>query len=289
MRYVLWLIPLLILTACGGGGGVADVAVPTDVKATSDCDGVFDEGENPRALQYSIPAGTARSCVLRVTNLGAGASRDTSYSLAIPDAMSLKSASCMAEGGARCPATVGLGGALTDMPPGAVLQFSFLLGTTAFRNETLQARFAAHASNDGNPANDSADAIVAVESTDLSIVLSAPAQTAAGQDLIVAATLSNRGPIGYGGPVSAIRLQLPAGVEYTALELFLPDGRPFYAGFFVDGPHFNVGVGQSMIFRYHLKVTATGGSLSLRFDAPDISDPTPGDNSASVTVEVTPP
>ena len=283
VRHIHWLVSALLLAGCGGGGGAGGDA---DLRSTSDCDNVFDEGENPRFGNFSIPAGNVRSCVLRVTNIGTGTSRDTTYSLAIPAAMSLQSATCSADGGARCPASIGLGGALADLPPGAVLQLTFMLGTTPFRNETLQAIFTADASNEGNSSNDSAAIIVTVQSTDLSIAVSAPAQIAPGQDLVVDATISNHGPIDFGGSVPWP--QLPGGVEWRSTETLRPDGTPVDFGFHIQGPYFGVPVDASLIIRYHMTVTAISGPLALRIDAPNISDPVPGDNTASVAVEVTP-
>jgi hypothetical protein len=271
----------LLLAACGGGGDG-----PADLRALSDCDDVSDEGDNPRIGNFPIAAGTARSCVLQVANIGTGTSRETTYSLALPATMSLQSATCSAEGGARCPAAMGLGGALADLPPGAVLQLTFVLGTPPFRNETLQGSFTAHASNDDISSNDSAAIVVRLLSIDLSIALSAPAQAAPGQDLVVDATISNHGPIDFGGPVPWPLL--PGGVELSWIETLLPNGTPVDFGFHIEGQYFAVPVGTSLILRHHLHVVATSGTLDLRIEAPDISDPMPADNTASVIVEVAP-
>lgn len=193
MRQWLAIVSASMLAACGGGGGGGggDVGGGTAAPLNSNTASVTLTAVDSPAL---LAGGSSSRLMLTLGNPGTKAATGVAATLKLSSGLSKGAVSCMAAGGAVCPATPE-SLSVTNLPAGASLQFLIDAQVADGSSGPLVSSVAVTADNDADASDNSAQITLTAYSADVMVSGAGPtAQVSGGGVADYLMTVSNAGP-----------------------------------------------------------------------------------------------
>lgn len=228
--------------------------------------------------------GTTTSFVMGVANSGPGTAVDVALTNLLSSGLGSAGAiSCVAQGGAVCPAAPGATMVVPSMPSGSALTFNVPVTVDAGFNGVVSSTMTAAAAGDVRANDNTASASFTALSVDLGVTQSGATEITAGSTAVFTATVANPGP----GTANNLVLShaLSGAVTSGASLICTPSSGATCPA--VLGPDMTLASlpsGRSLTFTVTLPVPeAARGDIVSRFTVASDGDANPANNTASVT------
>jgi hypothetical protein len=271
------LVGVLLLTGCTAGSGRSDA--PTTAGAITN---IVVSGSGPSGI---VTGGAAVNFVMAVTNNGPSAATNFNVFDNVGSGLTLTSITCVASGGAACPATVSVLTAIQQLPAGGTLTFKVAANVGQLVSGTVSNQLSVDVTTNPDHAADSFVATVTVVSADLSVAATPPpGPLPGGSGASFTATVTNNGPATSQNV--SITNTLSAGVSAAGAITCAGAGGavcPTSLGPTMVVPSIPVSGVLTLTIPFTVK-PGTNGPVSDTVAVSATTDPRSGNNSATATV-----